>query len=61
MLEEVITIGQVMVFTVPFVILALIAARLTIRLFRDCSDAVPETRILKPRKGSFHERYSVNK
>jgi hypothetical protein len=37
-LAKVITIGQAMAFTVPFVILALIAIGLTIRLFRSLSN-----------------------
>jgi hypothetical protein len=43
-MEEVITIGQAMTFTVPFVILALIALVLTVRLFQSFSDA-PSGRI----------------
>lgn len=59
-LEEVITIGQAMAFTVPFVILALIAIGLTIRLFRNFSEAAPKLRTPKPRKGSLNERYSIH-
>ena len=59
-LEEVITVGQAMAFTVPFVILALIAIGLTVRLFRDFSEAAPEIRTGKHRKGSRNERYSIN-
>jgi hypothetical protein len=59
-LEKVITIGQAMAFTVPFVILALIAIGLTIRLFRNFSEAAPKIRTPKPRKGSLHERYSIH-
>ena len=58
-LEEVITIGQAMAFTVPFVILALIALGLTIRLFRNFSEAAPRLRTTKPGKGSLNERYSI--
>lgn len=59
-LEEVITTGQAMAFTVPFVILALIAIGLTIRLFRNFSKAAPRLRTPKSRKGSLNERYSSN-
>lgn len=59
-LEEVITVGQAMAFTVPFVILALIAIGLTVRLFRDFSEAAPEPKTSKHRKGSRSERYSIN-
>jgi hypothetical protein len=40
-IEGVITVGQAMAFTVPFVILALIALGLTVRLFRSFSDVSP--------------------
>ena len=40
--EGVITVGQAMTFTVPFVILALIALGLTVRLFRSFSEASHE-------------------
>jgi hypothetical protein len=59
-LEEVITIGQAMAFTVPFVILALIAVGLTVRLFHDLSEAAPTARALKSRKGRRNEGYLVN-
>jgi hypothetical protein len=58
-MANVITIGQAMAFTVPFVILALIAIWLTIRLFRNFSEIAPQTRTIKPRKGSLNERYSI--
>ena len=58
-LEEVITIGQAMAFTVPFVILALIAIGLTLRLFRSFSEAAPRLSTPKPGKGSLNERYSI--
>jgi hypothetical protein len=57
-LEKVITIEQAMAFTVPFVILALIAIGLTIRLFRSFLEVTPKTLTVK--KGSLHERYSIN-
>lgn len=58
-MEEVITIGQAMAFTVPFVILALIAFGLTIRLFGSFSD-VPSGQIGIEYKKDRRERYSVN-
>jgi hypothetical protein len=58
--EEVITIGQAMVFTAPFVILALIALGLTISLFRNFSEQTQAKRMIKHRKGSRSERYSVS-
>ncbi|HUE97926.1 MAG TPA: hypothetical protein VMN99_01655 [Anaerolineales bacterium] len=59
-LAEVITIGQAMVFTVPFVILALIAIGLTVRLFSNFSE-VPYGRIaLKYKTEARNERYSVD-
>jgi hypothetical protein len=57
--EEVITIGQAMAFTVPFVILALIALVLTIRLFGSLSDA-PSGNIAIKHKKDRSERFSVN-
>lgn len=60
-LEEVITLGQAMAFTVPFVILALLAIALTVRLFRAFSEAAPETRTFKHKKGVRHERYPVSR
>ena len=59
-LEEVITIGQAMVFTIPFIILALIAIGLTVRLFRNFSEAAPEIKRIKHRKGSRTEHYSIS-
>jgi hypothetical protein len=59
-LENVITIGQAMAFTVPFVILALIAIGLTIRLFRSFSETPLNIQTVKRKKGSLHERYSIN-
>jgi hypothetical protein len=58
-LEQVITIGQAMTFTVPFVILALIALVLTVRLFGSFSD-VPSGNIAIKSKKDRNERYSVN-
>lgn len=57
--EEVITIGQAMAFTVPFVILALIAIGLTVRLFGSFSD-VPSSKVAIKYKKDRNERYSVN-
>lgn len=57
--EEVITIGQAMAFTVPFVILALIALGLTIRLFGSFSDVPPGKIAIKYEKDR-NKRYSVN-
>jgi hypothetical protein len=59
-LENVITIGQAMAFTVPFVILALIAIGLTIRLFHSFSEVTPKIPTVRPKKRSLHERYSIN-
>ena len=50
--EEVITVGQAMAFTVPFVILALIALALTLRLFRTFSEAAPKTNDINRRRGN---------
>ena len=58
--EEVITLGQAMVFTAPFVILALIALGLTISLFRNFSEQTPAKLMIKRRKGSRSERYSAS-
>ncbi len=59
-LAKVITLGQAMTFTVPFVILALIAIWFTIRLFHDFSNAAPNTLTMKYKKEKLNERYSVN-
>jgi hypothetical protein len=59
-LEEVITIGQAMAFTVPFIILALIAIGLTMRLFRSFSETAPKIRSIKQKKGRLNERYSIH-
>jgi hypothetical protein len=59
-LENVITLGQAMAFTVPFVILALIAIGLTLRLFRNFSEEAPKIQTVKRKKGSLYERYSIN-
>jgi hypothetical protein len=53
-LANVITVGQAMVFTVPFVILALIAIWLTIRLFRNFSEITREK--INYKKEDRHER-----
>jgi hypothetical protein len=58
--EEVITIGQAMAFTVPFVILALIAIGLTVSLFRNFSEAAPQVNTIKHKKGGRNERYSTS-
>jgi hypothetical protein len=58
--EKVITIGQAMAFTVPFVILALIAIVLTVRLFRSFSESVPSTRTGTQREEGFNEHYSTS-
>jgi hypothetical protein len=58
--KEVITIGQAMAFTVPFVILTLIAVWFTAILFRSFSET-PEANIsIEHKKRSPHERYSTN-
>jgi hypothetical protein len=49
-LEEVVTIGQAMAFTLPFVILALIAVGLTVRLFRSFSEMPSRKTTLKYKK-----------
>lgn len=59
-IEKVITVGQAMAFTVPFVILALIALGLTIRLFRSFSEAVLKTSTIKQKKAIRNERYSIS-
>ncbi|HSL43467.1 MAG TPA: hypothetical protein VK897_08545 [Anaerolineales bacterium] len=59
-LANVITIGQAMAFTVPFVILALVAIGLTVRLFRSFSETTPKTSTVKYEKGSRNERYSLS-
>jgi hypothetical protein len=59
-IEEVITVGQAMSFTVPFVILALIALGLTIRLFRSFSEAGPQMHGFKPGKQNRLEHYSTH-
>lgn len=57
---KVITIGQAMVFTVPFVILSLIAIWFTILLFHNFSEASPRL-LTTPRKKEIpHEHFSVN-
>ena len=58
--EQVITVGQAMAFTVPFVILALIALALTARLFRNFSEAAPKPEVIQHKKGSRNERYSLS-
>ena len=58
--EEVITIGQAMAYTVPFVILALIARGLTISLFLNFSEQTHPKPMIKHKKGSRSERYSVS-
>jgi hypothetical protein len=57
--EKVITIGQAMAFTVPFVLLALIAIGLTISLFRNCSENAEEKMVIKHKKESRKEHYSI--
>ena len=58
--EKVITMGQAMAFTVPFVILALIAIGLTVRLFRSFSEAPSKNRAIEQNKRNLNERYSVD-
>lgn len=58
-IEKVITLGQAMAFTVPFVILALIAIGLTISLFRNFSEEPYGNIAIKHKKGSRNERYST--
>ena len=59
-IEKVIALGQAMAFTVPFVILALIAIGLTISLFRNFSE-VPYGKVAtKHKKGNQNERYSIS-
>lgn len=58
-IEEVITVGQAMAFTLPFAILALIAFVLTVRLLRSFSEEGPRTSAAKPRKQNRQERYST--
>jgi hypothetical protein len=49
-----------MAFTVPFVILALIAIGLTVRLFRNFSEASQGKITIKRKKENRNERYSVS-
>ena len=58
-IEKVITLGQAMAFTLPFVILALIAIGLTISLFRNFSEEPYGKIAIKHKKGSRNERYST--
>jgi hypothetical protein len=51
-LEGVITVGQAMAFTVPFVILALIAIVLTVRLFRSLTEVSSRKVLTLTRKTS---------
>lgn len=60
-LAEVITLGQAMAFTVPFVILALIAIWFTIRLFSNFSDVDPETPTIEARRENLNEHYSTSR
>jgi hypothetical protein len=60
-LEEVITVGQAMAFTVPFVILALIAVILTVRLFRSLSESARGSLTIQHRQGSLKRRYLPGK
>jgi hypothetical protein len=57
--EGVITIGQAMTFTVPFVILALIAIGLTVRLFGSFSES-PSGKVASKNQKNRKEVYSVN-
>jgi hypothetical protein len=58
--KDVITIGQAMAFTVPFVILTLIAAWFTVILFHNFSEAPSGSIALKHTKRSRNERYSTH-
>lgn len=59
--KEVITIGQAMAFTVPFVILTLIAVWFTVLLFRNFSEKPFEKNIMiKSKKEHRNERYSLS-
>jgi hypothetical protein len=60
-LEEVITVGQAMAFTVPFVILALIAVVLAVRLFRSFSEIETATSTAKHERGGLKRRYSTGR
>lgn len=60
LLSHVISIGQAMAFTVPFVILALIAIGLTVRLFRSFSEGSPAKTTLHYKTENHNERYSIN-
>lgn len=57
---KVISIGQALAFTVPFVILALTAIALTVRLFRSFSEGAPGNGTLLHTKESRNERYSFS-
>lgn len=58
--KQVITIGQAMAFTVPFVILTLIAVWFTVVLFRNFSEELPKGSPIKNKKGIRNERYSIS-
>jgi hypothetical protein len=60
-LEEVITVGQAMAFTVPFVILALIAVVLAVRLFRSFSEIETAASTAKHERGGLKRRYSTGR
>jgi hypothetical protein len=60
-LAEVISLGQALAFTVPFVILALIDIGFTIRLFSNFSDVDPEAHTIKARKKNLNEHYSTSR
>jgi hypothetical protein len=59
-LANVITVGQAIAFTVPFVILALIAIWLMIRLFLSFSEVTPGRIMISYKKEERHERHSAN-
>jgi hypothetical protein len=59
-IEKVITLGQAMAFTVPFVILALIALGLTISLFRNFSEEPYGKPTIKHKQRSRNERYLIS-
>ena len=59
-IKKVVTLGQAMAFTVPFVILALIALGLTISLFRNFSEDPYGKPTIKHKQGSRNERYSIS-
>jgi hypothetical protein len=58
--KEVITLGQALAFTVPFVILTLIAVWFTVVLFHNFSETATSTPAIRHKKENHNERYSIS-